>query len=452
MSDASESSYLDRNATSVYFQNNASHIGYNRKRKASYNEKISSDEKDLYSPQLSSTLNDSMELVNKDFANRKFSSVPNTPEQHVKHNRGEPVHKRANTSSFVKHFSQIGIHSQSPLRREAYDILYPELPSLEPAKRPQTPSNGDKTGPNPAKKRLFQPARIRPLTQILSNTLIMNKILRQLSNGDLYRLAKVSTRFRNAIANDFEAYPRYVEFLRAYKHQKENYKITPPNSPETVHKTDPDLNPELENFNYFCEFAKILNKNQSLVKCPRCQRASIVDNDIAQCQDVNRCGYIFCKRCNSFADHPKDFVDKCNNAQLLNASKSRNLLGDLSNSPITSDYGTGNSSSFFSSSLTLSSSSSCILSECEASTPKERVRRNLSKSLLLSSEMKIFCSNARNDSPQRRKSQRRASLVPVVSRDGEKRPDADVMEPSSPPKVKMYSVCSKQSKRNLKRL
>lgn len=58
--------------------------------------------------------------------------------------------------------------------------------------------------------------------------------------------------------------------------------------------------------------ASELNKNQHLIKCPMCIKASVVENSIAYCQAIN-CGYIHCRKCNSFAYNPKDFKDKCNN-------------------------------------------------------------------------------------------------------------------------------------------
>lgn len=58
--------------------------------------------------------------------------------------------------------------------------------------------------------------------------------------------------------------------------------------------------------------ASKLNKNQHLIKCPMCSKAAVVENSIACCHSVN-CGYIHCRKCNSFAYHPKEFKDKCNN-------------------------------------------------------------------------------------------------------------------------------------------
>lgn len=188
--------------------------------------------------------------------NRRSCSVPNTPEQQVKCAR-DSISKRPNTNSFVKNFSQFGIQSQSPLNKEVYSILYPELPSLEPIKKPATPLKVEK-GCSQAKKRLFYQPRLSPLRQILSNSIIMNKILKQLSNGDLYRLAKVSIRFREAILNDFESCSRFLEYTQFYKNHKENYKITPPNSPEKDDGMDIEGNLDSKNFTYFYQVRNLV--------------------------------------------------------------------------------------------------------------------------------------------------------------------------------------------------
>lgn len=53
-----------------------------------------------------------------------------------------------------------------------------------------------------------------------------------------------------------------------------------------------------------------LNPNQSLTKCPKCDKPSVVEKSIAQCQEVNSCGYIFCQKCDSYSYDPKEFYDR----------------------------------------------------------------------------------------------------------------------------------------------
>ncbi|KAJ8911322.1 hypothetical protein NQ315_017018 [Exocentrus adspersus] len=385
---------------------------------------------------------------------KKIRSAPNTPQRQGTDSRD--VARRANTSSFVKNFSQVNL--QSPLNKEAYNILYPDLPPLEPCRKILTPQKfRDNLGKiiTPAKKCLFTVSRRELFRKIFTNTIIVANIFKHLSDGDLYRLSMVSPSLKDALSLDAQAYDRYRKFLYAYRSSKENYRITPPKSPG---KEDSllETSPGSRNFHYFYDIANELNKNQSLVKCPRCNKASIVENFIGQCQDINSCGYIFCQKCNSFANDPKDFKDKCNNAQLVNV-RSRNRLGDLSNSTVTSDYMTDSGSSLFSSSLNLSLSnryeSSGFFSECE-STPVLRVKRNLSRSFTSPSEFKpkaLASSNSNRTATQSHRVNRRASLLPVIPMEGAAKA-AEIIEPSSPPKVKLYSACSKQSRRNLKRL
>ncbi|XP_018569958.1 uncharacterized protein LOC108909965 [Anoplophora glabripennis] len=420
-------------------------------------ENNSKDEKDLVID-LGSTEKPYHEIKicrNNEYGRKKFRSAPNTPKKQAWDVLDTP--KRANTSSFVKNFSQINM--QSPLNKEAYGILYPDLPPLEPCKKPLTPQkfkqNLEKTA-TPAKKCLFVTPRRDLFKKVFSNTIIVANIFRHLSDGDLYRLSMVSHSLKDSLRLDVNAYDRYRRFLYAHKSSKENYRITPPKSPEkedSVAETDLDS----KNFYYFCSIASELNKNQSLMKCPRCGKPSVVENAIGQCQDLNSCGYIFCQKCNSFANNPKDFRDKCNNAQIVNV-RPRSRLGDLSNSTITSDYMTDNSNSFFSSSslnLSLSNKydSSGFFSECEGNTPVLKAKRNLSRSFTTPSTIKPRALSSKNNiqgATYPHKVQRRSSILPVIPMEAPK--PVEIVEPSSPPKVKSYAICSKQSKNNLKRL
>ncbi|CAG9820509.1 unnamed protein product [Phaedon cochleariae] len=392
---------------------------------------------------------------------RRFCSAPNTPEKQVQDNL-----KKSNTNSFIKNFAQVTVHTQSPLNKEALDILYPDLPPLEPVRKPLTPQkfrdSFDRSldrSATPAKKRLFSLSRKELFKSIVSNNIIMKKILRELSEGDLYRLGQVSKSLRDAILSDIDASGRYSGYMKIHHNYKENYKITPPPSPE---KSDEHFENSLssKNFAYFYSIASGLNKYQSLTKCPRCNKASVVENYIGQCQDLLRCGYIFCRKCGSFASNPKDFKDICNNAQIMNMPKARCHFSDLSNSSITSDYVTDTSSSFFSSSLNLNLinkfDTSGVAPGSETSTPKLNVKRNLSKSFMSPSEVRIKALSSNNNrvlTPSH-KLQCRTSLLPVLPFDNANNNNnsCDILEPSSPPKIKQHSVCSKQSKRNLKRL
>ncbi|XP_057670523.1 uncharacterized protein LOC130902406 [Diorhabda carinulata] len=467
----SDSGYVD--SSEIHTSSFQNGTPCNRKRKASCIDNCKhnlSEFMDYCSPQFSSTLNGSFmntfekihlnnnhekdsviqsqsSKMSKFLDKRKFCSVPNTPEQQVKYSR-DTITKKANTNSFIKNFAQFGMQSQSPLNKEAYDILYPELPSLE-GKKPATPLKNDKSS-NHVKKRLFHIPKQNLLKTIISNNVIMNIIFKDLSNGDLYRLAQVSNGFKEAILSNHDASSRYLIYSEFYKHHKENYRITPPGSPEkdSSSDTEQEASPGSKNFINFVHFAKKLNRNQSLIKCPQCQKPSVVENDIAQCQNFTRCGYIVCIKCDSFANSPKAFIDKCNNARLLNTTKHRSLLGDLSNCTTTSDYMTDISNSIFSSSFNLNMSnrdeSSGTFSDYAVSTPKHNVKRNLSKSFMDNSEVKIFsASNARIVPRPMKKLTRKTSLVPVIPLETTKT-SSDITEPPSPPKIQQHLVCSKQ--------
>lgn len=179
----------------------------------------------------------------------KFVSAPNTPEKQTTPTRGYP--RKAHTNSFVKNFSQISVHTQSPLNKEAYDILYPDLPQLESLKKAITPHKikdrihraTDLAHKSLSKRELFK--------KIVTNPIIMQKILKELSTGDLYRLSQVSVCLENAILDDVKASGRFITYMKAYHSHKENYKITPPSSPEKDVEEDGSLSPSMRKHQSF---------------------------------------------------------------------------------------------------------------------------------------------------------------------------------------------------------
>lgn len=179
---------------------------------------------------------------------KRFRSAPNTPEKQTRGIR--TLTKKANTGSVVKNFSQIS--AQSPLHKEAYGILYPDLPPLEPSKKLLTPQKFKEKTATPAKKCLFAISRRDLFKRVFSNTIVVANIFRYLSDGDLYRLSMVSRSLRDSLELDVSAYERYRRFSRAYEYSKENYRITPPKSP----RRDDGLaeqSTDSKNFSYFCD-------------------------------------------------------------------------------------------------------------------------------------------------------------------------------------------------------
>lgn len=139
-----------------------------------------------------------------------YHSVPNTPQKQIV--SSNICSKKANTSSFIKTFSQISVQSQSPLNKEAYDILYPELPPLERQKKTVTPQKTreslSKYGNSSSKKYVFSSSHKELFKKIICNNIIMGRILKELSTGDLYRLSQVSQSLKDAILTDTEASKR----------------------------------------------------------------------------------------------------------------------------------------------------------------------------------------------------------------------------------------------------
>lgn len=134
-------------------------------------------------------------------------------------------------------------NKSSPYRKEAIDILYPSKPViprklLTPQKYGSSGSSVDSSGGvkkrifSPAKKRLFEPViRVDPMKYFKGNSIILGKIFANLSDGDLYRVSMVSKEWKRALGYDRKVFNRYQNFVGKHKVNKENYSITPPDSP-----------------------------------------------------------------------------------------------------------------------------------------------------------------------------------------------------------------------------
>ncbi|KAK9874328.1 hypothetical protein WA026_002678 [Henosepilachna vigintioctopunctata] len=348
---------------------------------------------------------------------------------------------------------------ESPVK-EAHDILYANLKSniirktFSPSKFRE---NLEKCS-SPAKKCLFDSSEkskfLKLFYEVTTNSVIMSVLLPYLSDGDLYRLSLVSPSLKRAILMNFEARNRFEIFMEVHRENKENYRITPPRSPEKC--DSPPGSPS--RFNEYFKIAKLLNEKQSLSKCPRCDNPCIVDSSIGQCQNQVSCGYIYCLKCFSFSDTgPENFYDGCQSSALLrNTPQTR--LSDMSNSGRSTGHITlGESSSHLysifhspKSSLNFEDSSGFI-SENDFSPKPLHVKKNLSQKLRsVRPSTKVF--HLYNDvvstsaPPKRRPS---LAAVPVIPLEGNR---IQEIEPPSPPKVRNIVACSKQSKRNLKRL
>ncbi|XP_019869150.1 uncharacterized protein LOC109597814 [Aethina tumida] len=352
---------------------------------------------------------------------KKIHSTPCTPEKQIK-----TTDSLRRPSSFVK------CPEESPLK-EARNILYPNLMPrkiLSPLK-----FSLDKFK-SPAKKCLFV-SRQDLLQRVITNDVIMANIFKYLSNGDIFRMTKVSDSFKRSVLKDRNACIRFNDFKEKNRKNKENYMITPPSSPEKVEESPPS--PNSRNFRSFYKRATSLDKNQSLTKCSKCQKPSVVQNEVAQCESLS-CGLIQCLQCGSCAYRPEDFRDKCSGARLAPAtSLNKSTFGDLSNTP------NFKGRSFLCSSMNESKSESGFCSDLEQ-TPA--VKRNLS---ICFGEKKGLAINNSRVVMQKKSSVERLS-APIAQVIPINKKVIEIEEPSSPPKVRQYAACSKQSKRNLKRL
>ncbi|CAH0549269.1 unnamed protein product [Brassicogethes aeneus] len=356
---------------------------------------------------------------------QKIHSAPCTPVKQVKIG--------GNTRSFVKCYPE-----ESPLK-EARSILYPKLKPLEPPRRILSPLKLKKFD-SPAKKCLFLNPKAL-LQKVITNSVIMSVVLKNLSNGDLYRLSKVSESFRQAINNDLSAVIRLRFFDEKHKKNKENYQITPPPSPEKCTETPPS--PSNRNFKLFLNRTKSLDKNESLRKCDICSKVAVVMHNIAQCESIS-CGYICCLNCNSSSFTAEEFNDKCNGARLGLEKSKENPLTDMSNT----------SYSFFNNSSASHSHSTRQESGFYSDMDSPVVKRNLNRSFTSTPVVKkvLASNNNRIHLKSRNVNLNKSTPIHSVIKVETTRLPIEVVEPPSPPRAKNYVACSKQSKKNLKRL
>lgn len=414
------------------------------------------------SPIFSSTLNESLVnnlekfhiRTNSIHDNSKDSfhkiAIPATPEKRIGYYEEAKKFK-------TDYYFNLKVN-ESPVK-EAHDILYANLkPNNKKLFSPfKTRECLDKFS-SPVKKCLFESnekTRIQKLfTQVISNPVIMSVMYSYLSDGDIYRLSLASGSLKDSVFMNIEARNRYEIFMEGHRENKENYQRTPPNSPE---KSDsPPSSPS--RFNEYVKIGKLLSDDQSLTKCPKCQKPSIVENSIGQCQNVSFCGYIYCQKCLSFSETgPEDFYDSCQSSALLKSS-SRSRLSDMSNNDRSMNrYNEESSSHLYSifhspRNSRIFEDSSGFISESEYS-PKvstSSVKRNLSQKLKnIRPKTQVF--HMFNDVvPPSAPPKKRSALIttPVIPLENKSLQDS---EPPSPPKIRILA-CSKQSKRNLKRL
>lgn len=182
-------------------------------------------------PQFSSTLNESLlnnlekcTITPQFYADRTELSFEHS--KYVKLNDSQPT-----PSTPVKEKSQNTYYLKSPYK-EAIDILYPAKVGIPASKSLAPPKRiGANRIFSPAKKRLFESDRVDPMKRFGGIEVILRKIFEYLSDGDLYRISMVSKTWNTALLTERRASARYKDFVEKHKVNKENYSITPSDSP-----------------------------------------------------------------------------------------------------------------------------------------------------------------------------------------------------------------------------
>lgn len=213
-------------------------------------------------PQFSSTLNESLLLNNLEQCriSPKYYVERDEEEKPVKYVKLNDCKSTTPLTPVKEKQSQSGYYNESPFK-EALDILYPNKPVIN-AKKAATPqkhlvSSVAKRVFSPAKKRLFEPVRVDPMKYFKGNSLVLEKLFENLSDGDLYRVSMVSKSWNGALLCDRKAYARYLGFVERQRVDKENYTITPPDSPPSP--VSPPVSPSRQQFHAITKVKKIFD-------------------------------------------------------------------------------------------------------------------------------------------------------------------------------------------------
>ncbi|KAK5638746.1 hypothetical protein RI129_013041 [Pyrocoelia pectoralis] len=383
----------------------------------------------------------------------KTRSAPSTPTKHLEDEELSPNCKSKSEPLSYCYFTP-DVKVEKLGNQERFALLYPNIqPTISPTKlkTPEKLREFLKKVNSPAKKRLFDSSFQveRHITDpivlfTVKNDLrhVVSGIFQYLSDLDLCSVSKVSKVWRRALHSDRKAFPRYYTYAQDYNSNKENvgesFSFREPDTPP--------LSPETDSFRRCTKIVSRLSPSQSLHKCLRCMEPAVIQKNVSQCQNPN-CLYIYCRNCLSFSiTGPEHFVDKCHMSELIVTKSNGSLLNrsrlyDISN-------GASSPPSFLlNDSFNLPQckyDSSGYASELDG-TPL--LKRNLA---VAHHQPLQPVSMNKVDNVIRRKI-RRSSLVSVVSARTTTPQILEVIEPSSPPKVKDVA-CSKQSKKYLKRL
>lgn len=451
--------------------------------------KVAGSSKDFFS----STLNDSKNVENfitdsltPNFYTERSEFYINKQEQeqekHDCKNLTPPRPEECTSSDYsslsVNHSSSLGLnHSNTKSNStqklgspERNAILYPEIKYFHPIFKPLTPQKFTESlrRCTPVKKRLFETPKqekVDPIKFFLNDKYrhlnVVEKIFGCLSEEDLYNVKSVSSTWRDALFDCKEASRRLNGFMFYCKDNKENL-INRKSINEVRLDGSPvkaPLSPKSKNFYDFVEHGKLLKEGQFLNKCPRCNYPAIIDHHISQCQRET-CGFISCLYCSSCSiTGPENFSDKCQTSRLLfdkpEKTKLESLLSDspvkITSEELTSDI----TPSHFYSNLHFNSvpnvpvpdNSNFRLSDnfirySDNVNRLSRVRRRRRTTQVLH-ECNRDLENFTKSTNQRTAF---APVVPITMKTEE------ITEPPSPPKENSYTIGSKASKKNLRRL
>ncbi|GJQ85070.1 hypothetical protein Trydic_g3726 [Trypoxylus dichotomus] len=318
---------------------------------------------------------------------------------------------------------------------------------------------------SPAKKRLFctskrgqDPVMFFCIARNCND--VMSNVFTMLADEDLYNCTKVSHRWKKEVESNRRLKVRLEEFVINRIMNKENNFDSP-----MLHVVAAGYSKQstpIDVVSKITEITKFLTENQHLEKCVSCKQATaIVEHNISQCR---KCGTIRCLKCTSISTTgPENFVNKCQQSILLFEKPPSRF--SLLNSPKRVQNSDGTPTFLRDDSFNTSQicNSSGYLTDNELSQSRLSQSR-LSQSRLSQSRRNSLSSTKdkeTGDFPRVLKDHNlvvssrferdwipQHSILPVIP---STRRREEIIEPSSPPKVKDVAG-SKKSKKSLKRL
>lgn len=162
------------------------------------------------------------ESLSQNFDKFVLNSTPNYYVERKEFTTNVPTQQMTPSKSQSRYSSNVKLGS--PERNE---ILYPKLKVFSNLKSKTPQKVYKKYKPfSPAKKRLFEPEKVDPVSFFVNNRRnlsdILRKIMTHLSDTELYTFRRVSSKWRDILDADDKIHARYCNYIERLQLDKEN--------------------------------------------------------------------------------------------------------------------------------------------------------------------------------------------------------------------------------------